>query len=109
MFILFTDSFFCMIFVSNVCLYYSLKFDQIKKMFTYFCCLLRGPAILRGYFFIYRVLSMSLLSVIKCTMWNYMTPPSSPSPQKIPPTPPFMVKKKVFFSKIIFSYANYTG
>ena len=31
MFILFTDSFFCMIYVSNVCLYYSLKFDQNKK------------------------------------------------------------------------------
>ena len=72
------------------------------------CHGLRGPAVLRGYFFIYRVLSTSLLSGIKCTMWNYMTPPSSPTPQKIPPTPPFMVKKK-FFSKIISSYANYTG
>ena len=49
---------------------------------------LRGPAVLRGYFFIYRVLSMSLLSVIKCTMWNYMTPPSSPHPPKNTPHPP---------------------
>ena len=32
MFILFTDSFFCMIYVSNVSLYYSLKFDQNKKL-----------------------------------------------------------------------------
>ena len=54
---------------------------------------LRGPAVLRGYFFIYRVLSTSLLSGIKCTMWNYMTPPSSPHP------PFYGKKKKVFFFK----------
>ena len=48
---------------------------------------LRGPAVLRGYFFIYRVLSTSLLSGIKCTMWNYMTPLSSPHPTKNAPTP----------------------
>ena len=62
---------------------------------------LRGPAVLRGYFFIYRVLSMSLLSVIKCTMWNYMTPSSSPHPQKNTPHPPFYGKKKVFFKNYL--------
>ena len=61
-----------------------------KEVCLYICTLkpLRGPAVLRGYFFIYRVLSTSLLSGIKCTMWNYMTPPSSPYPQKITPHPP---------------------
>ena len=62
---------------------------------------LRGPAVLRGYFFIYRVLSTSLLSGIKCTMWNYMTPPSSPHPPKNTPHPPFYGKKKVFFKNYL--------
>ena len=62
---------------------------------------LRGPAVLRGYYFIYRVLSTTLLSGIKCTMWNYMTPLSSPHPPKKYPHPPFYGKKKVFFKNYL--------